>query len=161
MRYPHAAVTLALALTLVAGCAADRHLKRGDEARYRGDPAAAQRHYEKALLAKSKLEHDPGFMETLRLARRDAALHRGHHAMRCQQWAQAFTHYNEALTHEPGFEPAQTGRDEAASRAAANFYQQAVDHADRGNLSDARIALEDALRFRPGHHAAGVALDSL
>lgn len=155
---------LMLLLTLSAGtfgCATQRHLDRGRAALLSDDPVTARYHFEQALGHKPKLIQKADFAAEYHNARRDAAVVEGNQALIEDSPFTAIERFEHALTVEPGWPAATTGLVEAHNDAADFFHRKAREAADRGELTDAREHLTQALQHQPDHTHATAAISSL
>lgn len=158
-------LSIALLLILTAGanvgCAAQRHVDRGQAALLADDPLQARHHFARALEHDPKLARKAVFAEDFRVARRDAAVVEGEQALRLQQPIHAIERFEAALRYQPQWPAAQAGLTRAHLQAATANHRRALVAADEGRLDRARSELAEALQHAPDHAEAAEALASL
>ena len=146
---------------LLVGCAAQRHMERGEAALIANDSVNARHHFARALEHNPKLARDPKFAEIYRVARRDAAVVDGERALRQRRPLDAIACFNQAMSHHPDWSAAVSGLDRAHADAADDYYQGALAAADDADLDRARGQLRLALEHVAEHADANRAWASL
>ncbi|MEO0514936.1 MAG: tetratricopeptide repeat protein [Planctomycetota bacterium] len=160
-RIPSIALLLIFTVVANVGCAAQRHMDRGQAALLADDPVQARHHFARALEHDPKLARNSIFAEDYRVARRDAAVVEGEQALRLNQPLDAIARFEAALKYQSPWPPAQDGLTRAHAQAAHANHRHALTAADEGRLDRARAELEAALRHVPDHADATEALASL
>ena len=159
---PHHLIGLVLGLAfVVAGCAAERHVREADVAAATGQPEVALRHYRQALATRPQLADDAMFQAKLKQTHRRTLCNEGDALIRQGTWELAVAKYQEAVDLDPGFRRAQQGLAAARRGLAQHLYEQATQHADAGRLDQAIELLRRALDADDRHEAARQALKTV
>ncbi len=156
-----ALATLALAAALVAGCGAEKAVKRGRSALQSGQGGEAVRQFEQALREEPDLREDPDFMAALTRARYLSAYQEGRRAADRGDWAAAVRRLEQALEVDPAAREARDALAATRGRAAEALHGEALALADTGRLDAAGERLAEAATYEPEAAEVRVARASL
>lgn len=159
---PYKPILLVVMLAAVlTGCAARKHIKRGDSYLRTNRPELALRQYEQALRKKPDLSEKEEFVTKLTRARALSAYEQGSRYAKAGDWDQAITAYQTCLKHAPDYASAVTALAGTRRSAAGSLYERAIECADEGKLNGAVELLKRAVELDPENADAREALESV
>lgn len=154
-------LVLALAVLVLTGCAAQKHLRKADSAMDDGNMRAALHHYERALSHRESLLEDDDFLEKLGFAQSRVAYEDAAGLRREGHYEAAARELHGALGIDPGYTAAHELLAIVNREAAAARYGLALASADRGHLDAARNHLVVAQQHDAVNEDVAMALGSL
>ena len=149
------------AAMVLAGCGADKYLKRGDAFALQNRHVEAAQNYQRALQEDNGLARDPDFAAKYRRSRVLAAYDQGRAAAGRKDWDEAVRRLSESLALAPDFADARRALDEAKRAGAAAHHAKALEAARRGDQPAAVAELGLARDLDATNSGVIAALESL